>query len=159
MKKPIVDYREFRLSRLNEPQFSHLKLLLGWVGYFVLYFLTENLIPAENCTPVHMWLDDVIPFCEWFIFPYMSWHVSLLWMSLYTLAYDLPAFKRFMYNLILTTMTFEFNYTVDGNNVSIDFVDERASDAKYEFVIDNDLLMLTGGPADSQGQHILKRDK
>ena len=62
-------------------------------------------------------------------------------------------------NLILTTMTFEFNYTVDGNNVSIDFVDERASDAKYEFVIDNDLLMLTGGPADSHGQHILKRDK
>ena len=61
--------------------------------------------------------------------------------------------------LILTTMTFEFTYTVDGNNVSIDFADDRASDAKYEFVIDNDLLMLTGGPADSHGQHILKRDK
>ena len=56
MKKPMVDYREFRLSRLNDPRFSHLKLLLGWVGYFVLYFLTENLIPAEKCTPVHMCL-------------------------------------------------------------------------------------------------------
>ena len=62
MKKPVVDYRTFRLSKINAPQFSHLKLLLGWVGYFILYFLTENLIPAENCTPVHMWLDDLIPF-------------------------------------------------------------------------------------------------
>ena len=64
MKKPVVDYREFRLSKLRDPQFSHLLLLLGWVGYFALFFLTENLIPAEKCTPVHLWLDDWIPFCE-----------------------------------------------------------------------------------------------
>ena len=31
MKKPVVDYRQFRLNKLNDPQFSHLKLLLGWV--------------------------------------------------------------------------------------------------------------------------------
>ena len=66
MKRPVVDYREFRLSRLSDPRFSHAKLLLGWVGYFALYFLTENLIPAERCHPVHMWLDDVIPFNEVF---------------------------------------------------------------------------------------------
>ena len=29
MKKPVVDYRTFRLRKINEPQFSHLKLLLG----------------------------------------------------------------------------------------------------------------------------------
>ena len=48
MRKPVVDYRQFRLSRLNEPRFAHLKLLLGWVGYFALYIITEQLIPAEN---------------------------------------------------------------------------------------------------------------
>ena len=42
MKKPVVDYRELRLSNINEPRFKHVKLLLGWVGYFILYFLTEN---------------------------------------------------------------------------------------------------------------------
>ena len=62
MRKPMVDYRAFRLSRLDDPQFAHLKLLGGWIVYFVLFFLTENLIPAENCTPMHMWLDDMIPF-------------------------------------------------------------------------------------------------
>ena len=47
MRTPVVDYRSFRLSRLNEPQFSHLKLLAGWAVYFALFFLTENLIPPE----------------------------------------------------------------------------------------------------------------
>ena len=42
----------------------------------------------------------------------MSWHVSLLWMSLYTLAYDIPAFKRFMWYLILTTVLAEIVYIV-----------------------------------------------
>ena len=74
MKKPVVDYRTFRLRRLNEPQFAHLKLLLGWLGYFILYFLTENLIPVENCHPVHMWLDDLIPFCEWFLISVLPWY-------------------------------------------------------------------------------------
>ena len=60
--------------------------------------------------------------------------------------------------LILTTMTFEFNYTVDGDKVSIDFLDERATDAKYEFAVTEDLLMLIGGPGTTQTQHILKRD-
>ena len=87
MKKPVVDYRQFRLSRLNQPEFSHLKLLLGWLLYFAAYFLTENLIPAENCYVVHSVLDDWIPFCEWFIIPYVLWYglivVSLLWFALY----------------------------------------------------------------------------
>ena len=62
-------------------------------------------------------------------------------------------------SLVLTTMTFEFNYTVDGDMVSIDFVDERATDAKYECYITEDFLMLTGGPENTKAQHILKREK
>ena len=27
MRKPEIDYRTFRLSKLNDPQFAHLKLL------------------------------------------------------------------------------------------------------------------------------------
>ena len=54
MKKPVVDYRQFRLSKINEPRFAHLKLFfLSWIGYFTLYFLTENLIPVERCHPMH----------------------------------------------------------------------------------------------------------
>ncbi len=74
MKKPVVDYREFRFSRLNEPRFSHLKLLAGWIVYFSMYFITENLIPAERCRPMHCFLDDLIPFHEGFAVIYVAWY-------------------------------------------------------------------------------------
>ena len=102
MKKPVVDYRKFRLSRLNQPEFSHLKLLLGWLLYFAAYFLTENLIPAENCYAVHSVLDDWIPFCEWFIIPYVLWYglivVSLLWFALY----NIRGFRQLSTYIIIT---------------------------------------------------------
>ena len=85
MRQPVVDYRKFRLSKLNTPEFSHLKLLGGWLVYFALYFLTENLIPAEKCRPVHCWLDDVIPFCEAFIIPYTFWYLLIVISLVYFL--------------------------------------------------------------------------
>lgn len=102
MKRPVVDYREFRLSKINEPRFSHLKLLLGWVGYFILYFLTENLIPAENCYPVHCWLDDVIPFCEVFLIPYVGWYLLIVYSLGYFLLYNVDSFKRLQIYIIVT---------------------------------------------------------
>ncbi len=102
MKKPVVDYRQFRLSKLNDPRFSHLKLLGGWIVYFVLYFLTENLIPAERCFVAHIPLDDVIPFCEWFIIPYVSWYGLVVFSLGYFLLYDIDSFKRLSKYIIIT---------------------------------------------------------
>lgn len=102
MKKPVVDYRQFRLKRINEPQYAHLKYLLGWVGYFVMYFLTENLIPAESCYPVHCWLDDVIPFCELFVIPYVFWYLLVVISLGYFVLYDTKSFRRLMTFIIVT---------------------------------------------------------
>ncbi len=102
MKKPQVDLREFRLSRINEPRFSHLKYLLGWVGYFILYFLTENLIPAEKCHAVHIAMDDIIPFNELFAIPYVFWYVLIVITLLYFAVYNPEGFKRFMSFIIVT---------------------------------------------------------
>ena len=104
MKKPVVDYRTFRLSRINEPQFSHLKLLSGWIVYFVLFVLTENLIPAESCTPMHCWLDDIIPFCEAFVIPYVGWYLLIIGSLGYFLLYDIDSFKSLQKYIILTQM-------------------------------------------------------
>ncbi len=102
MKKPVVDYRQFRLSKLNTPQFSHLKLLFSWLGYFLLYFLTENFIPAEKCVPVHMWLDDVIPFREEFVIAYCFWYVLIVISLLYFLLYNVESFKKLQIFIIMT---------------------------------------------------------
>lgn len=104
MKKPVVDYRTFRLSRINEPQFSHLKLLWGWIVYFVLFVLTENLIPAESCTPMHCRLDDIIPFCEAFVIPYIGWYLLIIGSLGYFLLYDIDSFKSLQKYIILTQM-------------------------------------------------------
>lgn len=102
MRKPVVDYSNFRLNKLNDPQFSHLKLLFGWVVYFALYFLTENLIPATKCTPVHCVLDDLIPFCEWFVIPYVGWYLLIVVSLLYFALYNVDNFKRLQIFIIVT---------------------------------------------------------
>lgn len=102
MKRPVVDYRQFRFSKLNDPEFSHLKYLLGWVGYFSLYFLTENLIPSERCYVVHSPLDDLIPFCEWFLIPYVFWYLLIVISLLYFALYNTEGFKRLQTFIIVT---------------------------------------------------------
>jgi len=102
MRQPVVDYRQFRLSRINEPRFAHLKLLLGWVVYFALYFLTENLIPVEKCHPVHSVLDDLIPFNEYFVIPYTFWYLLIVISLVYFALYDIPKFRGLSVFIMVT---------------------------------------------------------
>ena len=102
MKKPVVDYRRLRLHNLNTPEFSHLLLLLGWVGYFILYFLTENLIPAENCHVIHCALDDMIPFNEFFVLFYVGWYVLIVISLGYFLLYSVQSFRNLQTYIIIT---------------------------------------------------------
>lgn len=102
MKKPVVNYGEFRLSRLNEPRFAHVKLLAGWIIYFTLYFLTESLIPVERCHVIHCALDDLIPFNEGFLILYCYWYVLLVASLLWFFLYDIRAFKRLQCFIMIT---------------------------------------------------------
>lgn len=112
MKKPVVDYRKFRISKLNTPEFSHLKYLLGWVGYFALYFLTENLIPISNCHTIYSPLDDMIPFCEYFVIPYVLWYVLIVISLIYFALYNTDSFKRLQSFIIITQVVAMVIYIV-----------------------------------------------
>ena len=105
MRQPAVDYRKLRLKNIGSPEYSHLKLLLGWPVYFALYFLTENLIPAERCTPVHIWLDDLIPFNEWFLIPYVFWYGLIVFSLGWFLLYNVDSFRRLQTYIIITQLT------------------------------------------------------
>lgn len=115
MKKPVVDYREFRLSKINDHKFSHLKLLFGWVGYFAMYFLTENLIPEEKCHVIHSWLDDVIPFCEVFVIPYVFWYVLIVISLGYFALYNVDSFKKLSTFIIITQVVAMAVYIIFPN--------------------------------------------
>ena len=100
-RKP-VSYRELSPRTIREKRYVHLFLLLGWVGYFLLYALTENLIPPEKCHVIHCALDDVIPFCEWFLIFYVSWYVLIVLSLLYFLRWDVPSFRKLQIFIMIT---------------------------------------------------------
>lgn len=102
MRKPVVDYRSFRFSRLSQPEFSHVKLLGGWIIYFALFFITENLIPLEQCHVIYCTLDSMIPFCEYFAVFYVLWFFYVFGWLLYYFLYDIPQFKRLQIFIMMT---------------------------------------------------------
>lgn len=109
----MVDYRRLRPNNLTSPEFRHLLLLLFWAAFGLCFAGVERLIPRTVWHPVWCPLDDRIPFCEWFFIPYMFWFVFLVGMHLYLLLFDIPAFKKFMYFIMITytvTMVIYFIY-------------------------------------------------
>ena len=115
MKTPVVNYRDFRFSKLTDPSFSHLLLLLGWVVYFALYFITENFIPVENCHVMHCKLDDSIPFCEWFLLPYVFWYLLIVFSLGYFALYDVGSFKKLQVFIMITQAIAMIVYIVYPN--------------------------------------------
>lgn len=98
----MVDYRRFRLNKLNTPEFKHLKYLIFWPIYGFFFLLVERLWIRDFYMPVHCPLDDKIPFCEYFLIPYLLWFVYLIGIQIYTLLYDIESFEKFMQFIILT---------------------------------------------------------
>lgn len=112
MKKPVVDYKKLRLNNITSPEYRHLLWLSGWIVYFLLYILTENLIPAEKCFPVHSPLDDIIPFCEYFAIPYVGWYFLIAGSLLYFALYNVENFVNLQKFLIITQIVAMIIYIV-----------------------------------------------
>ena len=75
--------------------YRHLWMLIFWVIYLVLFMIVEHAVQSDYYV-VHCALDDRIPFCEWFIFPYCLWHPLLFAMTIYLAFWDEENFKRYM---------------------------------------------------------------
>lgn len=112
MRKPQVDYRKLRLSNLRSPEYSHLLLLLGWLVYFLFYFLTENLIPPEKWHLVHCRVDDLIPFCDLFVLAYTGWYVLIVISLGYYVLYHIENFRGLQTYIITTQVIAMICYIV-----------------------------------------------
>lgn len=97
----MTDYRKFRLNKLGDPTFSHLKLLLYWPVYGLIFLTLERFLHLNYHT-IYTPLDDLIPFCEYFVFAYLYWFVFLIGMHIYLLLFDTEGFRKFMWFIILT---------------------------------------------------------
>ena len=85
MKKPVTDYRKLRLSNLNSPEFRHVKLLLYWPVYGLLFLFVERFYQPVAYYSMHCALDDLIPFCKYAVIPYFAWFVWIPFTLFYLL--------------------------------------------------------------------------
>lgn len=94
MRKQTGEHGRARLPEKGEHPFAHLKLLWGWGVYFVGFVLTERLIPPQDCYTVYCPLDDRIPFCEYFVIPYVLWYVLIVGSLVYFALRDADSFRK-----------------------------------------------------------------
>jgi len=83
-----------------QKNFRHAWLLLYFPIFITWFFLDERFI-VGSYTPIYCWLDSLIPFCEYFVIPYVLWYPFLGTVALYLFFKDDEDFCRFMWSLIL----------------------------------------------------------
>lgn len=94
MKKGI------KLNDLREHK--HILLVLYVPVYLISFFLIEYLVP-ETADYWSSWcfLDDWIPFNEWFVIPYYFWYPLLFIVGIWLMIKDIPNFKLYMYCIMI----------------------------------------------------------
>ena len=102
IRQPVVDYRKLRPGNLNSPQFEHLKMLAYWPLFGALFYYAERFYPVAEYYVMYHPIDDMIPFNELFVIPYIFWFVYLIGIHIYTLLYDVDAFKKLMKYIMIT---------------------------------------------------------
>ena len=105
-------YRGIRPNNLATPPYRHVLLLIFWIVFGTLFYLLELVIPMDFHA-VSSSLDAAIPFCEYFMPAYLYWFPFLIGTLAYTLLFNIEAFKREMYFIMITytvTLIFYFIY-------------------------------------------------
>jgi membrane-associated phospholipid phosphatase len=97
----MINDFELRWNNLNAARFRHLRLLVFWPVFSLLFWLAERGI-TDKYYIMYTALDDLIPFCEYFLIPYLFWFVYLAGMVVYTLLFDVECFVKLMKFIIIT---------------------------------------------------------
>ena len=64
--------------------------------YLLAYVVVERVNIGAEYHNIHMFMDDLIPFSEYFAIPYFSWHVLSPVMIFYLYRNDRPVFRKLM---------------------------------------------------------------
>ena len=76
-------------------------LVLYMLIHLAWYFLDEHFIGADypGLHIMHCALDDKIPFCAWFIFPYLSWFLYMAIPGIWFYLHEKPVFEKYVLTL------------------------------------------------------------
>lgn len=98
----MENYRGFSLKKLTNPRFNHILLLIFWPLFAFFFYFLERGWPGRDYYYIYSRLDDLIPFCEFFVIPYLLWFAAIFGTLVYGFFFDIPTFKRLMKFIIIT---------------------------------------------------------
>jgi len=82
------------IDKYNLRRYEHAKYILFIPLYMTIFMLEEKYITHYYVS--YMPLDDLIPFCEWFVLPYFMWYPLMIGTGLYLFFKDAEGFKNYM---------------------------------------------------------------
>ncbi len=87
-----------KFYKLTHSKYSYALWALYVPIYLVCFFFVEKLVPSGSDYWVsYMKLDDLIPFCEYFVVFYVLWYPYMVATGLYLIFKDADAFKRMIW--------------------------------------------------------------
>lgn len=84
-------------QRSLRARYGHLGYTLFFLLYLLAYVLVELLITGEDAywaTQIPA-LDSLVPFCEWFVIPYVLWYPVMATVALYLLLRDPDGYAQY----------------------------------------------------------------
>ena len=96
------EYLSLRPSDFKKEDYRHLWLLLFWPIELAFFTLAGRLPRVYH--PIYSALDDLIPFSEIWVIPYVLWFLCIAFTLLFSLRHDIPMFRRFMRYMIVTIL-------------------------------------------------------
>lgn len=90
-------------SMLRSAEIRQNLLLAGfWPLFGICFYALEWLVPVRDYHVMYHPVDDMIPFCELFLIPYLFWFVFMVSAYLYAFFADPAAFRRMMLFTMVT---------------------------------------------------------
>lgn len=100
--KQMFVWQDIKQGLIGRGRYAHLVMLWYWPVYFFMFFFVERLYRVPGYHIVSCYLDELIPFNELFVIPYLFWFVFMAWMMLDSFFRDPQAFIRYNHFFILT---------------------------------------------------------
>ena len=69
---------------------------MAYLPIHLLWYMILEQLNVTDYAVVYSPLDDLVPFCEWFVFPYLCWFLYMVIPGFYFLAKDPKAFERYL---------------------------------------------------------------
>ena len=86
-------------------------MLLYWPLMGAVFWSCE-LFVTRDFHPVYSKLDDMIPFIEYFVFPYYFWFIYIIGSMIYFFFRDKLTFVKYMWSVIITYTTTMIIYLI-----------------------------------------------